>query len=216
MITKKLSGFITVLLFLTIVIVNAQDTNTATEETANPMTSEGNTAADDRVYQTVSEETLLILDADDPLAVENTAALNTFSAWDFIRMLLVLGAVLGFIYFIFFLLKKAGKPKIISDSTINVISTQNLESGRSLHLIEIGPQVFLIGSGEGSVQLISEITEKETLDTIKLDKSIRTDSNKTFTDVFRGLFKKDNAVINQTKPVELSFMKKQRDRLKHM
>jgi flagellar protein FliO/FliZ len=214
-ITKKLYGLITVLFLLT-VIINAQETAVDTADTNNPIINDETESDDSRDYQIVPEDTLLILDAEDPVAVENSTALNTFSAWDFIRMLLVLGAVLGSIYFIFFLLKKAGKQKILSDNTINVISTQNLESGRSLHLIEIGPQVFLIGSGEGSVQLISEITEKETLDTIKLDKSVRTDNNKTFTDVFRGLFKKDSTVINQTKPGEISFMKKQRERLKHM
>jgi len=113
-------------------------------------------------------------------------------------------------------LKKAGKPRIVSDSTINVLSTQNLESGRSLHLIEIGPQVFLIGSGESSVQLISEIKDKETLDTIKLDRSVRSESNKTFTDIFKGLFKKNESDMALARTGEISFMQKQKDRLKKM
>ncbi|MCK5152886.1 MAG: FliO/MopB family protein [Spirochaetales bacterium] len=212
MITKKLVGLVLILFLLITVIVIAQDA-----ETDLPLTSEETPVTENnREYVSVPEESLIILDAADPLAVENTTSLNTFSVWDFIRMLLVLGAVLGFIYLIFFLLKKAGKPGKISDSTINVISTQNLESGRSLHLIEIGPQIFLIGSGESSVQLISEITNQETLDTIKLDKSVRSESNNTFTDIFRGVFKKDNAGISLSEPGQISFMKKQRERLRNM
>lgn len=212
MITKKLLRLVFILLLSVTAAVTAQNSNVETEL---PESGE-ETAVSENTRESVSEESLIILDTEDPGVLENTTALNTFSVWDFMRMLLVLGAVLGFIYFIFFLLKKAGKPKIISDSTINVISTQNLESGRSLHLIEIGPQIFLIGSGESSVQLISEITNKETLDTIKLDKSARSESNNTFTDIFRGFFKKENSSISLAKPDQISFMKKQRERLRNM
>ena len=130
--------------------------------------------------------------------------------------MLVLAGVLAFIYLIFFLLKKAGTPKTVSDSTIKILSTQNLEAGRSLHLIEIGLQVFLIGSGESSVQLISEITEKETLDTIKLEQSHRNDDNKTFTDTFFGLFKRKNVQNSQSDSGRISYIKKQRERLRKM
>lgn len=214
MITKKLLRLVFILLLSVTAAVTAQNPNVETElpESGEETAVSENT----REYTPVPEESLIILDNEDPGVLENTTALNTFSVWDFLRMLLVLGAVLGFIYFIFFLLKKAGKPKLISDSTINVISTQNLESGRSLHLIEIGPQIFLIGSGESSVQLISEITNKETLDTIKLDKSARSESNNTFTDIFRGFFKKENSSISLAKPDQVSFMKKQRERLRNM
>ncbi|MDA3941814.1 MAG: flagellar biosynthetic protein FliO [Spirochaetia bacterium] len=203
MITKKLLGLIIILFYIITVVVVAQESSGVEAEV--PEANQENVS--------ISEETLVILDAEDQENLENTTALNTFSVFDFLRMLLVLGAVLGFVYFFFYLLKKAGKPKIITDSTINIISTQNLESGRSLHLIEIGPQVFLIGSGESSVQLISEITNKETLDTIKLDNSGRNDSNNTFTDIFKGLFKKDKSSLTT---VKTSFMKKQQERLRNM
>jgi flagellar protein FliO/FliZ len=202
-ITKKLLGLIIILFYIITVVVVAQESSGVEAEV--PEANQENVS--------ISEETLVILDAEDQENLENTTALNTFSVFDFLRMLLVLGAVLGFVYFFFYLLKKAGKPKIITDSTINIISTQNLESGRSLHLIEIGPQVFLIGSGESSVQLISEITNKETLDTIKLDNSGRNDSNNTFTDIFKGLFKKDKSSLTT---VKTSFMKKQQERLRNM
>ena len=199
MITKKVSVFLILLFFVSSVFVFAQ----VRENDAN-------------ITDQVDETTLAILDAENQETIERGTSLNTFSVWDFARMLLVLAGVLGFIYFIFFLLKKAGNPKIVADSTIKVISTQNLETGRSLHLIEIGPQVFLIGSGESSVQLISEITDKETLDTIRLDKSVRSDDNKTFTDTFMGLFKREHIERNQSGSSHISFIQKQRERLKNM
>ena len=199
MITKKVSVFLILLFIISAVFVFAQ--------------VRGNDA---NITDQVDEATLTILDAENQEIVDRGGALNTFSFWDFVRMLLVLTGVLGFIYLIFFLLKKAGSPKIVSDSTIKILSTQNLEAGRSLHLIEIGPQIFLIGSGESSVQLISEITDKETIDTIKLDESAGNDDNKTFTETFTGFFKREHIQKNQTDSSSISFIQKQRERLRKM
>lgn len=199
MITKKVSGLLILLFIISAVFAFAQE--------------EDNNA---NITDQVDEATLTIMDAENQEIADRGGALNTFSVWDFVRMLLVLAGVLGFIYLIFFLLKKAGSPKIVSDSTIKLLSTQNLEAGRSLHLIEIGPQIFLIGSGDSSVQLISEITDKETIDTIKLDESVRNSDNKTFTETFTGLFKREHIRKNQTNTGSISFIKKQRERLKNM
>lgn len=199
MITKKIFGFLAFLFIISTFFVFSEDGEDNENRTMK-----------------VDETSLAIQDAGNQEIVDRVETLNTFSVWDFVRMLLVLACVLGFIYFIFFLLKKTGNPKIVSDNTIKVLSTQTLDTGRSLHLIEIGPQVFLIGSGESSVQLISEITDKETLDTIKLDKSIRSDENKTFTDTFMGLFKREHLQNNQSGSSQISFIKKQRERLRKM
>ena len=199
MITNKITGLLILLFIISAVFAFPQD-------------GENNVNISDQV----NEATLSILDAENQEVVDRSSALNTFSVWDFVRMLVVLAGVLGFIYLIFFLLKKAGSPKIVSDSTIKILSTQNLETGRSLHLIGIGPQIFLIGSGESSVQLISEIKDKETIDTIKLDESVRNDDNKTFTDTFKGLFKSDHIQKNQSNSSQIGFIRKQRERLRKM
>ncbi len=199
MITKKVSGFLILLFFVSAVVGFSQNS--------------GNNVSD---TEQVDESALTIQDADNQEILDRSTALNTFSVWDFIRMLLVLGGVLGFIYLIFFLLKRAGNPKVVLDSTIKILSTQNLEAGRALHLIEIGPQIFLIGSGESAVQLISEITDKETIDTIRLNKSVGNDNNKTFTDTFTGLFKKEHIQKSQSSLSPISFIQKQRERLRKM
>ncbi|MCF6334889.1 MAG: flagellar biosynthetic protein FliO [Spirochaetales bacterium] len=199
MVTNKVSGILIILFFIVGVFLFPQ----AKPDPQNPAAA-------------VDEETLLITDTANQGIPGETSTLNTFSAWDFIRMLLVLGGVLAFIYLIFFILKKAGSPRIISSSTISVLSSQNLESGRSLHLVEVGPQVFLIGSGEGSVRLISEITDKEALDTIKLDKSVNNESSRTFTDTFLGLFRKGGNIDSKTELPASGFLRNQRERLKKM
>jgi len=214
-IRKKIFLLFLILLLGAVFLVSAEDDGSspakseASPEAGSPSGNTDNNAP-------VSEETLLISDPVNSDGTELTTPLNTFSIWEFVRMILVLAGVLLLIYFIFFLLKRVGKRKIVSDSTINVISSQNLESGRSLHLVEIGPQIFLIGSGDGSVRLITEIDNKETLDTIKLEKSIKRQDVKTFTDLFRGIFKKENNSLKEIKKEQKGFMRKQRDRLKNM
>ncbi|MCF7913655.1 MAG: flagellar biosynthetic protein FliO [Spirochaetaceae bacterium] len=140
----------------------------------------------------VNEEELAILDTQSP-QVELEEGLNTFTVWDFLRMVLVLGGVIAAIYGIFFLLKRVGNPRTQPDSLINVLSTQNLQGNRSLHLVEVGNEVFLVGSAEGGVQLVSRIEESETLDAIHMYRSQLSAGTQTFQNTLKGIFSKTSA-----------------------
>ena len=105
-------------------------------------------------------------------------------------MVLVLGGVIAAIYGIFFLLKRVGNPRTQPDSLINVLSTQNLQGNRSLHLVEVGNEVFLVGSAEGGVQLVSRIEESETLDAIHMYRSQLSAGTQTFQNTLKGIFSK--------------------------
>lgn len=144
----------------------------------------------------VNEEELSILDTQSP-QVELEEGLNTFTVWDFLRMVLVLGGVIAAIYGIFFLLKRVGNPRTQPDSLINVLSTQNLQGNRSLHLVEVGNEVFLVGSAEGGVQLVSRIEESETLDAIHLYRSQLSAGTQTFQNTLKGIFSKTSASHDQ-------------------
>ena len=76
-------------------------------------------------------------------------------------MVLVLGAVIGVIYVIFYFLKRRGAPKMQDNELFSIISTQAITNNRTLHLVQVGNQYFLVGSSEQSVNLISEIEDKE-------------------------------------------------------
>jgi flagellar protein FliO/FliZ len=89
-------------------------------------------------------------------------------AWDFLSVLLVLGFVLLLIYGVFRLIKRGTKQKELTSPVVRVLGTATLAQGRYVHVVKAGPQVFLVGSGEGSVCLLGEITDKETIDTIQL------------------------------------------------
>ncbi len=144
----------------------------------------------------VNEEELTIRDTESP-QVELEEGLNTFTVWDFLRMVLVLGGVIAAIYGIFFLLKRVGNPRTQPDSLINVLSTQNLQGNRSLHLVEVGNEVFLVGSADGGVQLVSRIEENETLDAINLYRSQVNAGTKTFQGALKGIFSKSTSTEPQ-------------------
>ncbi len=162
----------------------------------------------------IDEKTLTVDSANTQSPVLNRSV-STFSVWDVVRMVLVLGGVLGVIYLLFFLLKKAGRPVKDSGSIINVIATKNLTNNSAVHILKVGNQYFLVGAGDGNIRLLSEITDRETLDQFKLESSGPLSQNRSFSDVIKGVFRGNGGLGNVDKE-RSGFLKQQRERLKNM
>ena len=139
---------------------------------------------------------------------------SLISTWDFVRMILVLAAVIGAIYLLFFFLKRGARRKQPDNELIRLIDYQSLNGNRALHLVMVGENIYLVGSSENGVHLVSRIDDKESVDTIRLELAQTGDKVKTnFSDFFSGMFKSEkNPSLNDT----LSFMKKQKERLEEM
>jgi flagellar protein FliO/FliZ len=135
-------------------------------------------------------------------------------------LLLIFAAVIGVIYLLYKLLRKAGAPKIGETRLLKVLSSQSLGGNRSLHLVEVGNAVYLVGAGESAVSLVAEITEKETLDNIRLQASVETGvgGRRSFADLMGGMFGRGGGKTASTglHPLSTEFLKKQRERLKKM
>jgi len=162
----------------------------------------------------IDEKTLTVDTTNAQSPVLNQAN-STFSVWDGIRMVLVLGGVLGVIYLFFFLLKKAGRPVKDSGSIINVIATKNLTNNSAVHILKVGNQYFFVGAGDGNIRLLSEITDRETLDQFKLESSGPLSQNRSFSDILKGVFRGSGGLGNVDKE-RSGFLKQQRERLKKM
>ena len=161
------------------------------------------------------DESTLMLDAAGEPDEDGSVRLNVFSAWDFIRMILILAAVIGVIFLIFLLLKRSGNPRIQENRMIRVLSTKALTNSRTLHLVEVGKQVFLIGAAESNISLVSEIIDKETLDGIHLQTTDTIESDrKSFSSVISQMFGKEKSTAPQTTPVSL--IRQQRQRIRQM
>jgi flagellar biosynthetic protein FliO len=90
------------------------------------------------------------------------------TTWDFVRMVIILAAIIGVIYLLFWVLRKGAGKKIQENDLIRVLGSKSLGTNRSLHLVEVGTSVYLVGATDGGVGLIAEVTEKESLDSVRL------------------------------------------------
>ncbi len=148
-----------------------------------------------------------------------TTGLNVFSAWDFVRMILILAAVIAAIYGLFFLLRRSGNPRMQENRLIRVLSSKPLSGGKSLHLVEIGNQVFLIGAAENGVGLVSEIVDKETLDGLHLQSTgMHEPGKRSFGEVLNQMFGRTRGEPTPSEPPHdpVGFLKRQRERVKQM
>jgi flagellar protein FliO/FliZ len=131
-------------------------------------------------------------------------------------MALILAAVVGAIYGIFFVLKRTGNPKFQDTRLIKLLSSKTLSGSRALHLVEVGNQIFLVGTAENTVNLVSEILDKETLDGLKLQAaSAEIGEKKSFSDLLSQVFGRQTAA-RQGSSDSMAFLRQQRQRVKNM
>lgn len=150
------------------------------------------------------ESTLLIGES----VAQNQEPIAPFSFWDLLRMILVLAVVIGVIYLLFFFLRRAGGKRNASSPMIRVLGSQSLPGNRVLYLVEVGEQVFLVGSGGEALNLIAEITDRETIDRLMLGAGESgQNGRRSFAEMLGGMFGGDGS---------LSFMRSQRDRLRKL
>jgi len=89
------------------------------------------------------------------------------------RIVLTLAAVAGAIYGLVFLLKKVSRQGggASQDPFLKVLATASIGASRALHVVSLGSQAWLVGSAEHGVSLISEVTDRETLDEMAMAES---------------------------------------------
>ncbi len=135
------------------------------------------------------------------------------STWDFLRMLLILAAVVGVIYLLFHLLKRGFRRQLPQNDLIRVLGSRSLSGSRALHLVAMGRSVYLVGAAESGISLIAEIKDQETLDQIRLESS-QMIGPQGFAQFFQSLWK-GGGKRNLTGD-SLELLKQQRQRLQKM
>ncbi|HNL10499.1 MAG TPA: flagellar biosynthetic protein FliO [Turneriella sp.] len=89
--------------------------------------------------------------------------------WQFIRTLITLAFLLGIFYAIFRLYKFKRELPAQNFSAVTSIYEYPLGTNQRLQIIEIAGKLMILGVSDNSIQLISEVTDKYTIDRIKLD-----------------------------------------------
>lgn len=125
--------------------------------------------------------------------------------------------MVALIYFVYWLLKKGTRRKIQENDLIRVLGSKSLSGSRALHLVEAAGGVYLIGSSDGGVELIAEVKDKETLDSLRLRASQEAPNagKKSFQEILSSVFKpakKTSTPISES----IELLKGQRDRLRKM
>ena len=89
--------------------------------------------------------------------------------WQFVRTLLTLAVLLGIFYGIFRLYRFKRELPAQNFSAVSSIYEYPLGQNQRLQIIELAGKLMVLGVSENSIQLISEISDKYTVDRIKLD-----------------------------------------------
>lgn len=131
-------------------------------------------------------------------------------------MLLILACVIGVIYVLFWVLRKGtGRGRIPESDLIRVLGSRGLSGNRALHLVEVGSNVYLVGSSDGGVELVAEITEKESLDSVRLKAAEQVPAGRrTFQQTLSEIFRPAKTPF--TVGDGIGFLKGQRERLKKL
>ena len=135
------------------------------------------------------------------------------SSWDFLRMLLILAAVVAVIYLIFHFLKRGLRRQLPENDMIRLLGTRTLAGNRALHLVELGKTVFLLGAAEGGISLIAEVKDQETLDNLRIESSKSRTAPQGFGQFFQSMLKGGKSGGSGVQAGTIDFMKQQRQRL---
>ena len=79
------------------------------------------------------------------------------STWDFVRMVLILAAVVAAIYLLFLVLRKVTGHRAEERGLIRVLDSKTLAPGRSLHLVDVSGRTYLVGCSESAVSMVASI-----------------------------------------------------------
>lgn len=142
-----------------LVSVYAQETEEETAPAAE--NSEGTTE------QEQPEET----GGEDLYAYEEPVVEETSYGWIIVKTLFVLSLfVLGFFLF-FRYVSGRSSGQFVGQNMLQIKAVLPLGQNKSVHIVELGSKLLVLGVTDTQISLIKEVTEKDEIDTIKLQSS---------------------------------------------
>ena len=137
------------------------------------------------------------------------------SGWDFARMLLILALGVAATYVVLWLLRRRTGRRVQENELIKVLGSRALAGSRALHLVEVGTRMYLVGSADGGVDLIAEISDPESRDSLRLAAAEeKGPARRSFQSVLAEIFRpaKHQATMGDS----VGFLRRQRDRLRKL
>ncbi len=154
------------------------------------------------------------------------------TAWMFIKMIFVLGIFGGgFYYFYRFITKKSGIG-LFGGEAIKVLSVAPLGQNKFLQVVDLAGKVLVIGVSDSAISLISEITDRDQIDRIRIlsnrtlpaDRKVSGFQDYVMKDIgkliekvreFRGRGGQTKTTVID-KPEDIEYLRQQRNRLKDL
>lgn len=109
----------------------------------------------------------------------NTSVKKSSGVWAFIRMILVLAIVIVIIYFVMNYMKKSvnGEPDT-DDVYLRKVAQVTLSPGKTVQVVTLLDKGYIVGVSDSSVNLISEIDDKELISAMNLSSDKQRESKK--------------------------------------
>ncbi|GHV85641.1 hypothetical protein AGMMS50230_12490 [Spirochaetia bacterium] len=161
-----------------------------------------------------AEEALNFFDDTPAPAAASGASAGPSPVFAIFRMVLVLALVAAAIYLAVFFLRRLGKPQTEQNPHLKILASTHLGSGRYVHVVSVGKGAWLIGSGEGGVSHLADITDQEAVDAMALDASQKSVETAGFAPAFQALLSKFSGGISGREQDRLEEMRKRRERFK--
>jgi len=152
--------------------------------------------------------------------------------WLFFKTVIILSVIVGgFYYFFRFVTKRAG-IHVLGEDVVQVLAMVPVGQNKYLQIVDLAGRVLVLGVSDNSINLVTEITEKEQIDRLRLQvpASLKTGPGafqeyltKSIGKVFDRSEKKGRNAQNFSgdsagfdSGVDLQYLKKQKNRLKKM
>jgi len=166
----------------------------------------------------ITDESLLFFsDSESGSDVSRPDRVQVIGVLDLLRMLFVLAGVLASIYGLFWLIKKtkAGTP-VGNASVIKVRDQVILGGTKAIYLVQIGERMFMVGGTENSLNLLTELQDKDTLQEIQVVLGQKSEKPvQHFSSLLGDLLGSTKVGGGKsTKPSSFEFLHSQKERLK--
>jgi len=135
----------------------------------------------------VFDESAILFDDPLPAAPGVPGASSTLIV---VRMVLVLALAALAIYGVVFFIKRLARPQEARDPHLKLLARVPLSTDSFAAVVSLGPKAWLVGGASGGVNLIAEIDDAETLETLLIDDARRNAAAETRGFDFRSLLQR--------------------------
>ncbi len=123
--------------------------------------------------------------------------------WIFVRMIIVLAIIIAAIYFLFKFMRKSMGGETLPDEDdvfLRKVSFLSLGDGKSVQIVSLWNEAFILGVSGDSVSLLKEIKDKELIDAMNryADMNSKTNKPRSFEEIL-SLFMPSRVSSNEEK-----------------